>query len=348
MSREVTAVNAENKTSFKNFLKYNNDSVKLFIILIVVFAVMSVVTGGSFFNERKLINIAYLFPEFGVLSLGMMLAMVTGGIDLSVVAAADLSGILSCMVLIRIMPENASLPVQILILLITLLLSLLIGAVCGLFTGTLIAKVGIPPMLATLGSSDVILGVAVAITQGSSVKNLPMILSDVINTNVFSVIPATTLIFAICVIIIAFILKKTPFGLKVYMLGANPKASKYSGIDNKKILTLIYMMSGMLSAVAGLLMCGHFNSARSDFGKSYTLQAILVCVLAGVNPKGGHGKFINIVLAVLILQTLSSGFSMFSNISDFYRNLIWGLVLLFVITFNVVSNRIAMKKKLHT
>lgn len=126
------------------------------------------------------------------------------------------------------------------------------------------------------------------------------------------------------------------------MIGSNATASEYSGSDNKKILTLTYMISGMLSAVSGLLMCGHFNSARSDFGKSYLTPAILICVLAGVNPNGGVGKVSGIVLAVIILQSLSSGFAMFPSISDYYKNLIWGLVLIGIMIINVVT---ATRKK---
>ena len=123
------------------------------------------------------------------------------------------------------------------------------------------------------------------------------------------------------------------------MIGSNKAASQYSGMDNKKIYTLTYMISGMLASVSGLLMCGHFNSARSDFGKSYLTPAILICVLAGVNPNGGKGKVSGVVLAVIILQMLSSGFALFQNISDYYKNLIWGLVLILVMIFNVTSER---------
>lgn len=105
---------------------------------------MSIATGGSFAKIGQFQLIAYLFPEMGVLALGMMLAMVSGGIDLTVIAVADLAGILSCLLMKAIMPADASMPVQILVLLVTLAFALLIGAVCGLFTGTLIARVGVP------------------------------------------------------------------------------------------------------------------------------------------------------------------------------------------------------------
>jgi simple sugar transport system permease protein len=293
----------------------------------------------------QLSTAAYLFPELGVLSLGMMLSMITGGIDLTVVSVADLSGILCCLLLKEVMPTGASTGIQILILIFITIVGMAIGALCGLFTGSLIAHIGIPPMLATLGAADIILGLAVAITNGASIKELPMILSDAINTNVLGFMPMTTLVFTICALFIAYIMQRRSFGFKVYMLGANPKASRYSGVNNKKIIIMVYVISGILSAISGILMCGHFNSARSDFGRSYTMPAILACVLAGVNPKGGFGKVGNIVLAVIVLQVLQTGISMFSEISSFYKNLLWGLVLLIVISVDVVFERRRMEGK---
>ena len=189
------------------------------------------------------------------------------------------------------------------------------------------------------GASDIILGLAVGITKGSSIKELPEILNLAVNYRIFGILPVPTLLFAICAGGVAFILNKTAFGFKIYMIGSNRDASKYSGVGNKKVLTMTYIISGMLASVSGILMCGHFNSARSDFGKSYLTPSILICVLAGVNPNGGKGKVSGMVLAVIILQMLSSGFALFQNISDYYKNLIWGAVLILVMIINVVSER---------
>ena len=323
----------------KEFCEKNANNLKLLGMFAVSFAVLTVATGGKFFSAGQMKLIAYLFPEMGVLSLGMMLAMISGGIDLTVVAVADLSGILCCMMLKAVMPNDASLPVQILVLLLVVAVGLVIGGLCGAFSGTLISRIGIPAMVATLGASDIILGLAVGITNGSSVKELPPILNGVVSYRLFDAIPASTIIFAVCAGAVAFILNKTSLGFKIYMIGSNKTATRYSGIDDKKTITLTYMISGMLSSVSGLLMCGHFNSARSDFGKSYLTPAILICVLAGVSPNGGKGKVAGMVIAVVILQTLSSGFSMFQNISDYYKNLIWGLVLILVMIINVTSER---------
>ena len=320
------------------------DITRLTIMLIVVYAAMALLRPGIFLTKDYTISILYLFPEYGVLSLAMMLALISGGIDLSIVAVADLAGIASCKLLVAAMPEDASLPVATLVLLVAVLFAVLIGAICGALSSTLIAIIGIPPMLATLGSADLILGLAVAITKGSSVKNLPPILSDVVNTNLLGVIPVTTVVFAFCAILVSYLLTQSSYGFKLVMLGSNKVASRYAGLHNTKIVFQTYILSGILSSLSGVLMCARFNSARSDFGTSYTLQALLVCVLAGVNPKGGYGKVKGVVLAILILQILSSGFNMFPTISNFYRNLIWGLVLLLIMVYNHFSERHQAKK----
>lgn len=331
--------------SIAKYIQKESNNVKLILMLLLSLIILTIATKGQFFSLNQMQLVAYLFPEMGVMALGMMLAMISGGIDLSVVAVADLTGILSCMLLKKLMPADASSGVQVLVLLVILLCSLLMGAVCGIFTGSLIARVGIPAMVATLGASDIILGLAVGITNGSSVKELPAILNGVVNYRLFGLIPSTTIIFAVCAGIVAFILNRTSLGFKIYMIGSNKEAFKYSGMDNKKILTLTYMLSGMLASVSGLLMCGHFNSARSDFGKSYLTPSILICVLAGINPNGGRGKVSGMVIAVIILQMLSAGFTLFQNISDYYKNLIWGLVLILVMIVNVVSERRKAKRQ---
>lgn len=317
----------------------NINTFRLVGILIISFAVLALITNGSAIRPGQIRLIAYLFPELGVMALGMMLAMISGGIDLTVVAVADLTGILGCMLLKLIMPENASILVQSLILLITVIITIFLGSLCGAFSGFLISKIGIPAMVATLGASDLYLGLAVGLTNGSSVSNIPPILNAVISHNIFGIVPVTTIIFAICACLVGVLLNKTSLGFKIYMIGSNKTASRFSGIHVDQVTTITYAISGALASISGLLMCGHFNAARADFGKSYLTPTILVCVLAGVNPNGGAGRVIGVVLSVIILQTLSSAFAMFPNISDYFKNLIWGLVLISVMAVNVISTR---------
>lgn len=325
--------------SVRDFLPQEDNIRHLVILLIISFIFVAMLQPKIFLTKDYLVSMLYLFPEFGILALGMMLCMISGGIDLSVVGTANFSGILTCMFLIRIIPEGSSTAYAAAILVMAVALSLFIGLACGALNATLIAKMGIPPILATLGGGDLILGAALALTKGSSISKIPWILSTVGTHIILGILPVTLVAFVICAYMVARQLNKKTYGYKLYMMGANPIASTFSGTDNDKVIYQTYMTSGLLAAVSGLLMCARFNSARADFGSSYTMQAILICVLGGVNPNGGFGTVKGVTLAILILQILSSGFNMFPGISNFYRDFIWGLVLILVMAYNYVSNK---------
>ena len=321
-----------------DFMKRDQNIKRLVIILIISAASIAILQPKIFLSKHYLVSMTYLFPEFGILALGMMLCMIMGGIDLSMVATANFAGILSSLLLIKLVPQGSSIFYSFIMFLIVFVFALFLGAVCGLLNGLLIAKIGIPPILATLGASDLIMGLAIALTKGSSISGIPEILPNVINYTLFGILPVTLILFIICAVIVSILLSKKSYGFKLYLMGSNPTASMFSGVDNAKVTFMTYMTSGMLASISGLIMCGRFNSARADFGSSYIMQAILICVLGGVNSNGGFGQVKGVVLSILILQILSSGFNMFPSISNFYRDLIWGLVLIGVMAFNYISN----------
>ena len=139
-------------------------------------------------------------------------------------------------------------------------------------------------------------------------------------------------------------MSKTKFGKRVYLVGTNEKAAKFAGINTKSVLIRAYILSGLVSAVAGLLSLSRISSAKADFGSSYTMQTILIAVLGGVNPNGGFGSIPGIAIAVLILQMLSSYLNMFPSISNFYRDMIWGVALIAVLIMNYVIDKRRMAK----
>ena len=134
-------------------------------------------------------------------------------------------------------------------------------------------------------------------------------------------------------------MSKTKFGTRVYLVGTNEKAARFAGIHCNKILIQTYLLSGLISGVAGLLSLARLNSAKADFGSSYTMQCILIAVLGGVNPNGGFGTIPGITIAVIILQMISSYLNMFPSISNYYRNLIWGVALIGVLIMNFVLDK---------
>ena len=301
---------------------------RLAVIAIVIFVGMALLSPDRFLSVQNLTSMAFQFPEFAILALAMTVTMLTGGIDLSVVGIANMTAIIAAMILTSVTGSGDGVGV----LLIALSVSVAVGLVAGLFNGILIATLGLPPILATLGSGLIFTGIAIAMTGGSAVMGFPPATAWIGNATVWGV-PAPLILFTLLAVGISLLLTRTAFGVKLRMYGANPLAARYAAINIDAMLIRVYMLSGALASVAGMVVMSRANSAKADYGSSYLLLAVLIAVLGGVNPYGGYGRVIGVVLAVLSMQFLSSGMNML-QVSNFARELIWGSLLIFVMIVN--------------
>jgi len=306
---------------------------RLAVICVAVFVLMAALSPDRFLSAQNMTSMAFQFPEFAILALAMTLTMLTGGIDLSVVGIANLSAIIAATIMTRVTGSGDG------ALLVTgaMAASLAVGMVAGLFNGVLVARLGLPPILATLGTGLIFTGFAIALTGGSAVMGFPPAVAWIGNSTLLGV-PAPLVLFALLAIGTSLVLTRTAFGVKVRMYGANPLAARFAAMDIDAMLIRVYVASGGLAAIAGMVVMSRANSAKADYGSSYLLLAVLIAVLGGVNPYGGYGKIIGVVLAVLSMQFLSSGLNMI-GVSNFARELIWGSLLIFVMIVNTRAAR---------
>ncbi|WP_097106247.1 ABC transporter permease [Hoeflea halophila] len=305
---------------------------RLLIIACAVFVFMSLLSPDRFLSGQNLTSMAFQFPEFAILALAMTITMMTGGIDLSVVGVANLSAVVAALILTQLAgPEMATGP-SLIWLGFAVAAALCIGAAAGLVNGSLVAFFGLPPILATLGSGLVFTGLAIAMTGGSAVMGFPATVAWIGNESLLGV-PVPLILFGLLALGLHLLLTKTAFGLRVTMYGANPLAALYAAVNINRVLLKVYVIAGMLASSAGLVIMSRANSAKADYGSSYLLLAVLIAVLGGVNPYGGYGRVIGVVLAVLSMQFLSSGLNML-QVSNFARELIWGVLLIFVMVIN--------------
>ncbi len=309
---------------------------RLFIIMIAWMSFMAIFKFGRFYTVRNFQTMFSQFPEYGLMALGIMLCMIIGGIDLSVVGIANLTAIISAMVMKGAMSADATITGGVFFLVV--IMGVLIGGCAGALNGFLISVGRIPPILATLGTMELFSGIGIILTQGKAISGLPVNFTDIIAGKAFGFIPNQFIIFSIAVCCITFLLKYTPYGKKIFLVGSNITAARFSGLKTKRIILLTHMTSGILASVAGLIMLANYNSARADYGVVYTLQCVLIVVLGGVNPAGGSGKIKGVLLAILVLQMLSSGLNRFPQISSFYTPLIWGAVLIIVMVMNYYTD----------
>jgi len=309
---------------------------RIILLIILWSAFMAITRFQKFYTLINFQTMASQFPEFGLMALGIMVCMLTGGIDLSVVGVANLTSILMALLMKRLELADGGLAFYVIPL--SFVLAVGIGAAAGAFNGLLVSKVHIPPILATLGTSELFTGISIVITNGKAVSKLARVYATTINSKLFGLVPVQLLFFGGMALVIWFFLMRTTYGTKLYMLGTSATAAKFSGLNIDRLLIKTYTLSGVCAALGGMIMLANYNSARADYGTVYTLQCVLIVVLGGVNPIGGSGRISGVVLATILLKMLETGLNRFPKISSYYISLIWGGVLLLVMVLNYFSD----------
>ena len=313
----------------------------LMVILAVLVGAFSLMLPGQFFRGANLQSIAFQIPELGVLAIAMMIPLLSGGINLTIIATANMSGILMAYILTQFIPAGASGGGAGMIIAAAILAGLAASFLVGLLNGWIIAYIGVSPILATLGTMMLFQGMNVVITKGYVISGFPEPVLFIGN-GLIAGVPMPLLIFAACAGLTALILRRTPFGITVYMMGSNEKATLFSGIDTRRAILKIYAFSGLLCGVAAIIMISRFNSAKAGYASSYLLVTILAAVLGGVDPFGGFGKMTGLVLALLILQVVSSGLNLI-GISAHLTLTLWGGILIFILFINQVRERFTLR-----
>jgi len=310
----------------------NDNHIRFLLIAnAAIVLVAALISRGQFLDPYNIQSMARQLPEIGLLAIGVMLAMISGngGIDLSVVSIANLSAVVAGLVAKSLFAGEGQ---GVAFTLAFVLAAIPVGTACGLINGLLVSRAGFSPILATLGTQLAFTGLAVALSGGPAVA-LGYIEPFVeIGNGAVLGIPVPFIIFALAVTGLAWVLGRTRFGLRLYLMGSNSKAAHYAGINTATILLITYTLSGFLASLAGIIFASGSSTAKWDYGISYLLIAILIAVMGGINPDGGYGKLTGLVLAAVALQLLSSALNL-AGMSNFLKDFTWGLLLLFSIIF---------------
>ena len=324
----------------KEHFKRNSYQYALLLLLVVLMVVMEFLAPGKFLSIKNFKNMSFQMAEFGILALGMSVVIMTGGINLSIVNSAMLASIVSAFTM-RALYNGGNGMADIPCIIIGILVTIVVAALCGVFNGFFVAYIGILPMLATLGSQTVFDGISLNITRGSSVSGFPKLFQKIGNGTIGNV-PYTLIIYIAVIIAAYFLIERSRWGISVYMVGGNEKATRFSGINTKKTVMLVYVFSAVLSGIAGIIMTSRYNSAKADYGSSYTMQAVAATVLGGTSINGGSGHVMGTVIAVCIIQVISSGFNIL-KVNRNFTDIATGLILVIVLSVNyLVTHR---KKK---
>jgi len=284
------------------------------------------IAGTDFAGIYNLQSMAVQVPELGLLAIGVTLTMISGngGIDLSGIAVANLAGIVAALTVpLWISADDSPMTYAF----VFAAACLAVGLLCGLVNGFLVSRASLTPIIATLGTSLAYTGLSVVLTNGSGVRLGYIEPLDNFGHMPILGIPMCFAVFIVLAVIVGCVLRFSPFGMRLYMLGSNAKAARFAGFNQIRLLMVTYTLSSLFASVAGFIIAARISSVKWDYGTSYVLIAILITVMAGVRPSGGYGKITCVVLSAVALQMLSSMFN-FLNISNFFRDFAWGLLLL--------------------
>ena len=314
--------------------------VQLLVITVLIFGLMSALVPEKFLRPYNFESLTYLAPELGLLSVAMMVAMLTGGIDLSIVGVANLSGILAGLTFHALAggargPALADMPLPRVALGVGVALAT--GLAAGGLNGLLIARFRIVPMLATIGSGLVFTGIALVLTGGPAVVGYPR-LWTAIGSGQVAGLALPLVVYLVIAGLVSLLLARTPFGMSLTLIGTNARAARFAGLRTQRAIFLSYVLTAALASIAGVILSARTNASKSDYGVSYLLQAVLIAVLGGTNPAGGRGSVLGVTLAVVALMLLSSGFQLM-RFSNFLVDFIWGAFLLLVIALNALRVR---------
>ncbi len=321
----------EQKNNTRRFTVDQN--LLLLMFGIAIFAIMSILKPEIFPTWLNASSMMAQISEVGILSIGMVLAILIGGIDLSVTSIAVLSATFSGMAMVKLASYNSEAAIF-----LGIAVAVLCGILCGLLNGILIGKLGLPAILVTLGTMTLFSGLAMGVTNGTTINGLPEGFVSKGTGTLFN-IPIPFLILGILIFFTSIVLNHTAWGERIYLLGSNAKASLFSGINNTKVTIIVYMVIGFITSLAGLVMMARTNSINPDYGSSYMLQTILVAVVGGVSISGGSGKMSGLFLSLILLQLISTSLNMalyFNPGANFLKNFVWGALLIVIMVLNHV------------
>lgn len=311
----------------------------LVVTLIVVFLLLWLLNGTRFVTIRNLRSMSYQLPIIGFLAIGMMISELSGGINLSLIANANLNGVVIYLVLNAITGGSMG-DANIAQVVIAILAGFGVSTIVGLVNGLLIAKLNIPAILTTLGTMTLIQGISLVLTKGYTISGFPNSLIFLGNGSVLG-IPMPIIVFIIVVIIAHFILNKSAFGVRLYMTGANRTACRYSNVNTTKVIVWEYILSAWFASVTSLIMIGQLNSVKANYAESYLLVAVLASFLGGVDPNGGFGKLSGMILAAVILQLISSGLNLL-RLDPFMITAMWGAIIIILLLGRDILNQIGI------
>lgn len=304
----------------------------LLLTALVVFSAMS----EKFLTGSNLMSVVRQSVYLTLVSLGQMLALLTGGFDLSVGTIMALTSVMGALAMVQVyawFPE-------------TLWLVMLLGSLGGIAAGTLVGVVNgigvavfkVSPFMMTLGVASIGFGIALYQTSGTPVYGMPQDFGEIFYYRTWLDVPIPVYVAAVTALALAVVLYRTPLGRYFYAVGGNIKAAKLSGIQTGKVLFLTYVLCALMASIAGMLLTARMDTGEANIGASMPLESIAACVIAGVSLRGGVGRLENVVLGALFIGLVQNGMNL-ARIESYLQTVVLGVLLIFAVAVDQLRLR---------
>ena len=296
----------------------------LLVIALVVFALLS----DNFLTSRNLLNVVRQSVYLTIVSMGQMLALLTGGFDLSVGTILALSSVVGASAMVAIIgvdPEAVGLAIT-----LGCLAGIAAGSLIGVVNGIGVSVFGVSPFIMTLGMASIGFGIALYITGGVPVYGMPQEFGNIFGFGSWLGIPTPIYVAVILAMLLGVLIYLTPFGRYLYAVGGNIRAAKLSGISTRWMLFSTYVLCGLLAAICGMLLTARLDTGEANIGASMPLESIAACVIAGVSLRGGVGRLENVVFGALFIVLVQNGMNL-ARIESYLQTVVLGLLLILAV-----------------
>lgn len=298
-------------------------SMLIVMLLVICYFSYRSVRFGTLDNFQTILVAA---APFALIALGQTLVILTGGIDLSVGSIIAVAGMTAASV--SLATESIFLPI---------LAAVLVGLAAGSINGILVSRLNVPPFIATLGMLTAGSGVAYVIGGGAPINGLPANFGQIANAKFLGLtVPVIVMIVGIAVL--AVVMRRTAYGMRVYAVGGNRTASEIAGINARNVLFSVYALSGLLAGLSGVMLASRVISGSPNLGQGYELDAIAAVVIGGASLMGGRGTVLGTVLGLLLIQTLNNGLDILT-VPAYWQDVIKGVLIVAAVAVDTWSTR---------
>lgn len=305
------------------------NNVGIIMVLVLICLIVSMAT-DKFLTSANIVSVLRQISINTFIALGMTLIIILGHIDLSVGAIVAMSGTLTVGFIV-----NQGMPIG-----VAIAAGLLLGVIVGALDGLIISTFGVPAFIITMAMMNVCSGVAYVYSGGQSTRITDEFFIAIGTGYCFNVIPLPVLYMAILIVLISFLLSMTKFGVYIYAIGGNREAARLSGVPIKLVEIMVFTLSGVLSAFAGLVLCSRMYSGQPSVGGGYEMDAIAACVLGGTSMTGGKGRISGTIFGAMVIGIISNGLNLI-GVSSYWQLIVKGLIIACAVILDGQKDKIA-------